>query len=112
MIKLTVDNCFAHDVGLLIKCDNWEELEKQILDDYEKARKWDYLTEHGLTNEQVKQELTLVELIEKRIEHLSKQRIPSAEHGIKKNSPIHQELVKHWKWEIRDYEKLLEESKQ
>ena len=42
-MKLTEGNCFAHDVGLLIKCDNWEEIEKQILDDYEKARKWDEL---------------------------------------------------------------------
>ncbi len=44
-MKLTEEICFAHDIGLLIKCENWQELEKQILDDYEKARKFEKIEE-------------------------------------------------------------------
>ena len=49
-----------------------KEIKQQILDDYEKARKWDYMVDNGLTTEELNQELTLTELIEKRIEELGK----------------------------------------
>lgn len=33
------------------------------MSDYEKARKWDYLVEHGITSEELQQELTTIEHI-------------------------------------------------
>ena len=46
--------------------------------------------------------------LKKRIEYL-KQRIASAEHGVKIHSPIHQELVKHWKKELQELQEILGE---
>lgn len=39
MIEIKKENCFVHDIGLLIKCDNWEQMEQQILQDHEDAKK-------------------------------------------------------------------------
>lgn len=33
MKEIKKENCYAHDVGLLIKCDDWEQVEQQILQD-------------------------------------------------------------------------------
>lgn len=38
-IKLTKDKFYAHDDGLIIICDDWEQLTQQILDDQPKLDK-------------------------------------------------------------------------
>jgi len=44
MKPLTKDDLFAHDIGLIVKCDDWEKTGDQILENQEKAEKWDDLS--------------------------------------------------------------------
>ena len=92
-MKLTEDDfyCDYGDAGGLLFD---KETIQQILDDYEKARKWDYMVDNGLTTEQLNQELRLTELIEKRIGELKQIHI----------------IEKDWNIAIVELQKLLEES--
>jgi len=33
MLEIKKEDCYAHDIGLLIKTDDWEQLQQQILQD-------------------------------------------------------------------------------
>ncbi len=111
MVELTEDELSNFIMLHIDSPATYEQLSQMIiekfnlLDDYEKARKWDYLTEHGLTNEQVKHELTLVDLIEKRIKELKKEQeeINKLSFGLPKSNDIRLELT--------ELQKLLKESK-
>ena len=50
--KIKKENCFAHDIGLLIKCDNWEQMEQQILQN-QKLRE--------LVEEKIKEKLMILD---------------------------------------------------
>lgn len=78
MKPLTKDDLFAHDIGLIVKCDDWEKTGNQILENQEKAEKWNEFTkaldnpnsEHPLWIQSL-EAMKIVERVKKRIEVLT-----------------------------------------
>ena len=49
-IEIKEENCFAHDIGLLIKTDDWEQLQQQILQDQKLRKLIEKVKDYALRN--------------------------------------------------------------
>jgi len=63
-MKLTKDDCYANDNGLLVACSDWEKTTEQILKNQEDAEKLQQFLEHNADY------CIIVERLKKRIEEL------------------------------------------
>ena len=50
MREIKKENCFAHDIGLLIKTDDWEQLQQQILQDQKLRKLIEKVKDYALRN--------------------------------------------------------------